>query len=526
MQEVPDPVREDPNPDEWTSAPAPSTLDGTYAGPALRSWQATALDRWRAAGHRGIVEAITGTGKSLVGVAAIHETVVVGGGRALVLVPTRALLKQWALTLRRYLPGTSIGLLTGGQADTFRDHDVLVATIQSAYRAQPIPISLGLVVADEVHRYGSQAFSKALHKRYERRLGLTGTLERQLDEGVEQYLLPYFGKVTSSYGYASALEDEVVAPFHLALIGVEFASAEAHEYKQARERCSDAMTDLVEHFDYPTEWSAFFAAVNARLTRDSYWDEERQLCSSYMSAFAERRRLTAEAEGKESFVGTVAPELADMSGSLIFTETKESARRLAYIVDRHTSAFPLTSDSSAIERDETIRAFEHGRLKALCAPRILDEGIDVPEAEFAMVVAASQTPRQMIQRMGRVIRLKKDGRPARIAILYVRETGEDPAREGHFGFLEQVRPLLHRSGWAMRRMSPVSGGGCIRTGLPEGQALTPQKIHLRGGSLGNSLDRVRCGRPSGGFIKDGGRENCRYDDALARRGLSNSAGRP
>lgn len=130
-----------------------------------------------------------------------------------------------------------------------------------------------------------------------------------------------------------------------------------------------------------------------------------------------------------------------MSGSLIFTETKESARRLAYIVDRHTSAFPLTSDSSATERDETIRAFERGRLKALCAPRILDEGIDVPEAEFAMIVAASQTPRQMIQRMGRVIRLKKDGRAARIAILYVRGTGEDPARDGHFGFLEQIRPF-------------------------------------------------------------------------------------
>lgn len=86
VPEMPHPVSEEPHPDEWTSASAPSTLDGMYAGPALRSWQAIALDRWRAAGHRGIVEAIMGTGKSLVGVAAIHETVVVGGGKALVLV--------------------------------------------------------------------------------------------------------------------------------------------------------------------------------------------------------------------------------------------------------------------------------------------------------------------------------------------------------------------------------------------------------------------------------------------------------
>ncbi len=65
----------------------------------------------------------------------------------------------------------------------------------------------------------------------------------------------------------------------------------------------------------------------------------------------------------------------------------------------------------------------------------------MPEAELAVVVAANKTSRQMIQRMGRVIRLKKDGRAARIIPLYIRGTGEDPENGGHESFLDKVRPF-------------------------------------------------------------------------------------
>ena len=59
----------------------------SYAGPELREWQNRALEAWEASNHRGVVEAVTGAGKSLVGVAAIHEVLSLGGV-ALVMVPT------------------------------------------------------------------------------------------------------------------------------------------------------------------------------------------------------------------------------------------------------------------------------------------------------------------------------------------------------------------------------------------------------------------------------------------------------
>lgn len=74
----------------------------------------------------------------------------------------------------------------------------------------------------------------------------------------------------------------------------------------------------------------------------------------------------------------------------------------------------------------------------MTAPQVLDEGIDVPAADLGIVLGASHSRRQMIQRMGRVLRRKPDGRPARFAIVFVEGTTEDPALGAHGAFLDEV----------------------------------------------------------------------------------------
>ena len=69
----------------------------------------------------------------------------------------------------------------------------------------------------------------------------------------------------------------------------------------------------------------------------------------------------------------------------------------------------------------------------MSAPRVLDEGVDVPAADLAVIVGASRSRRQMIQRMGRILRRKSDGRLARLAVLFVEGTVEDPAAGAHEG---------------------------------------------------------------------------------------------
>ena len=87
---------------------------------------------------------------------------------------------------------------------------------------------------------------------------------------------------------------------------------------------------------------------------------------------------------------------------------------------------------------ERLEDFRTGRTRVLAAPKVLDEGIDVPEADVGIIVAASRSRRQMIQRMGRIIRPKTDGRSASFFVLYVRETAEDPKLGAHSSFLSEM----------------------------------------------------------------------------------------
>lgn len=411
--------------------------NGDYLGPELRQWQKEALAMWEENGNCGVVEAITGTGKSLVGVAAIRQ-VLAEGGCALVLVPTSALLEQWFRNLEKSLPKARVGKLTSGRSDDFNSYNVIVSTVQTACRKQPKPKSLGLLVADEAHRYGSKEFSKALNTSYSRRVALSGTYERQQDDGVEKYLNPYFDEIIYTYGYGAALADNVVSPFNLALVATEFTPHEKHEYDLETEKCRKAKRYLVKNCFYPDDWPEFFAQVQTKI-KDHTRDTESYYCRQYVEGFARRRSIMAEASGKEEFLAEIRDSLDQSSGTLIFTETKESARRLAWIASQSTTAMPLTGDDNHKDREARLKEFGTGSLKVICTPRILDEGIDVPEAELAIVIAASKSKRQMIQRMGRVIRKKTPPRAAKILVTYVKGTSEDPIDGGgHEGFLSEV----------------------------------------------------------------------------------------
>ena len=91
------------------------------------------------------------------------------------------------------------------------------------------------------------------------------------------------------------------------------------------------------------------------------------------------------------------------------------------------------------ERRKVFAGFEDGTHELVAAPRLLDEGIDVPAADLAIVLASSRSKRQMIQRMGRVVRRKDDCRIARVAIVYVEGTAEDPNDGAHEDFVETIQ---------------------------------------------------------------------------------------
>ena len=167
----------------------------------MYEWQLEALAAWRRQGGRGVVEAVTGTGKTMVGVAAAIAELGCGG-QVLVLVPTRELAEQWIRVLARHVPASAhTGRLGDGHRDDLGHHDIVVAVVNSARDADMRPRRPGgLLVADECHRYGSDANRVALGAPFPRRLGLSATYAHA-DDAHLAWLDPYFGGTCYRIGY-------------------------------------------------------------------------------------------------------------------------------------------------------------------------------------------------------------------------------------------------------------------------------------------------------------------------------------
>ncbi|WP_170863301.1 DEAD/DEAH box helicase [Micromonospora sediminimaris] len=419
-------------------AAAATALPRCYRGNEPRAWQTEALAAWRTQGRRGVVEAVTGTGKTTVGVLAAAAAVD-AAERVLVLVPGRELLDQWHDVLRRALPGVRVGRFGGGHEDSLHDHSVLVAIVHSAARHQMLPLGApGLLVADEVHRYGAPTFAYALEPGFGARLGLTATYARE-DNGLIEHLEPYFGRVVAGCSYERGLTDEILAPFRVGFLGVHFSPDEQERHDEYDERARALRRRMILDHGCPEEpFGEFIGAVN-RLSQGSAADPRTRDARNYLNAFTKRRQVLAECRSKQEALASLALVFATADRGLVFGETTTSAEQAAAVLRRNgVLAEAFTSELQQHERKDRLAGFREGKLKVLTAPRVLDEGIDVPQAELGVVMAGSKSKRQMIQRMGRVIRPKKDRRPAAFIVLYVRGTGEDPDNGAHEDFREQL----------------------------------------------------------------------------------------
>src|SRR3954449_3041945 len=115
----------------------------------LYRWQLDALISWLRCGRRGVIEAVTGSGKTDVAIVAASDALR-RGRFVLVLVPSRVLMEQWHGRLTAAIPDARIGRLGDSGKDVPESCDILVATRHSAATYKPVPHDDGggLLIAD------------------------------------------------------------------------------------------------------------------------------------------------------------------------------------------------------------------------------------------------------------------------------------------------------------------------------------------------------------------------------------------
>jgi len=289
---------------------------------------------------------------------------------------------------------------------------------------------------------------------------------------VEEIIEPYFGSTVFSYGFTEALKDDVLTPWRIGFIPIELRESERLSYEECEDKLTDAGRKLISEFGYDSgNYGRFIAEVGTTAKRTDYWEREVHLAQQYLKAFQGRKRIAATAKGKRLMLASLAPFISNGTRTIVFSEIIESGSDAAQLLRKSgCRAEHISSEDSRDSRKRTLEAFGKGQLAVIVAPKILDEGVDVPAADVGIILAGSKSRRQMIQRMGRILRKAEGKVISTFIILYARHTFEDPRYNSDEAYLSIItenardityvnsidNPIEFRDWWDVAQ-SPRSG---------------------------------------------------------------------
>ncbi|HIC44075.1 MAG TPA: DEAD/DEAH box helicase, partial [Sulfurimonas sp.] len=294
----------------------------------LYTWQYDALKKWQEDNYCGVIQAVTGTGKTKVALNAVRAFIKVKRDlRILILVPSVVLLEQWKEAIWKDL-GFEITSMLGGGYGNIPDltSPITIGVVNTvSSMAEDYNEYFDVLIADECHRYAAKSFSKALFTHANYRMGLTATLERS-DEGVKNVLLPYFTGISKDYDYEQAKKDKVIAPYGVACIGVKLLDEEQENYDISGNIMQKTFYLLTKKYGYPKSFGEFIAKANQAYNQGG---EERDLTQKYLSALQKRKKILSGSQSKLDTLWYVADAISASTSSLVFCENIESAETIS-----------------------------------------------------------------------------------------------------------------------------------------------------------------------------------------------------
>ncbi len=364
----------------------------------LKTFQRDALKAWLDAGKRGTIVLPTGSGKTLIAVAAISELKT----PTIIVVPTLDLVEQWQRVLTTEFD-TEIGVYGGGENVL---QPITVSTYDSAYlRATELGNRFGLIIFDEVHHLPSAGFrhiAEMFVSPY--RMGLTATYER--DDGLHSDLPRLVGGKVYELS-VQHLVGRHLSEFELEKLYVDLTLEEKEEYERQYKVFTDYLLRRNIVIQTPSDFTNFImrsgrdpAARRALLARNKAMDIA---LNSQMKLVALKNILQDQQE----------------EPTIVFTQHNKLVYRIAqkFLIPYITYMTPKD------ERKEILDNFREGRYRLIVTSKVLDEGVDVPDATRAIILSGTGSSREFIQRLGRILR-KREGKKAKLIEIITRNTTE------------------------------------------------------------------------------------------------------
>lgn len=414
-------------------------------GLSLYSWQKECMDAWFDNQCRGIVNVVTGAGKTVFALAAAArlEQMLHRPLRVKIVVPGRALLSQWSSALRgnslgRPVEREEIGYYAGSRKDGEQRRYMIYVINSARYNlARHILSDLRdgyavLLIADECHRYASGENRKIFEflpytetcggEYYS--LGLSATPRVC---GYDSVLVPALGKEIYRYTFEKAAKRRTLCPFSVYQIALFFTDAELEEYEGISDTMAQVRKQLIKLCPYLKQMdrSGFFAAL--RMLAGESDKKHGKLAGQFLGLSYKRKGMVCTASARIACVCDLVERLDEGERILIFGERIEQAQEVyARLNERYPnrvgcyhSQMGQQANQNALER------FRDGSLRILITCRAMDEGADIPDASIGIVLSGTSAERQRIQRLGRILRRKEGKENACLYYLFVKDSSEE-----------------------------------------------------------------------------------------------------
>ena len=368
----------------------------------LREWQAKAFPLWWAK-KRGIVKVVTGGGKTVFAIHCLAKYLEENKDHLIfIVVPSIALLDQWYEGLQKDFNEKNIALNGGGEHLEHLSR-INISTIDSVKNIiEQFDASKTLLIVDECHKIGTEKRGEVLTNNWHATLGLSATPERDYDDNFYIIIREILGDIIFDYDYIDAREDEVIVNFKLLYAYAAMTPDEEEKYKKFTKSIQRRAATIGgnDMNDYPLKMLIF-----------------------------NRARMVKNSKNRIPF-GIELLQKHKRDSWIVFTENKKQAKEFNKIINTkgYKSAI-YNTDLDNAEREENLNNFKNGNLNVLVSCTALDEGFDMPEADGAMILSASSSKRQRIQRMGRVLRITANKQNALIVTVYSSKTEFDKLRE-------------------------------------------------------------------------------------------------
>ena len=369
----------------------------------LRDYQQQAVINWFKNKGRGTLKMATGSGKTITALAITTELYEqIGLQILLVICPFKHLVLQWANSAAEF---NLKPILAFNNAHNWHNelssqlYDIqqkkqkflTIITTNSTFITQRFQSQLiffpekTLIVGDEAHNLGSPRLLSCLPKNIGLRLALSATPERYFDEDGTDSLINYFGKVLSpEFTLEKAIKKEALVKYNYYPILVELTLPERHKYAQLTKRIGWALGE------------------DNNIENNPY----------LKSLLLKRAKLIATAENKLTALKSLMLAKSSMKATLFYCGdgyTSNNERQLEAVTrilgkELHYRVNTYTAETPLEEREKMKQQLITGELQGIVAIRCLDEGIDIPMIQNAVILASGSNPRQFIQRRGRILR--------------------------------------------------------------------------------------------------------------------------